>query len=533
VAQAQGQPKKKTGEIEDAEIIIEKNREITLPEAERNFEKITTPARKPEQNVQKYDYNDRAVKLTDLNPKFRILQMPQEPAKELTGGLLKAGIASYVGNYLEGYYNSTQNKDFSYGAHVKHLSFGRGPVDKSNSSTSENFLGVHGKYFGGGLTAGGALEYSREKYNFYGYKPGTDVSKDDIKQVFNTIAFKTNFTSNNVSSPLDYKLDVNLFNLTDRFNAKEFEFATNLRSKYSVSDAITAIVDADVSVTRLTDDGSIGRNLFRFHPAVKFGVDLLSINAGVNMVYQNDTSGLHKLNMFPAVTAQFNFLDNFSLFGGLEGDIQRVTLRQLVNENPYLAPEVSVFNTNKARDIYAGLKGKLGGDLTFATRLGYAGYKNMYFYVNSETDTSKFALEYEEGFTNVLNFSGELSYNASEKLRLGVKADYYSYKLKNLDAAWHKPTFTASFLGRYNFIENLFFNTEIYYLGGITAKKPFSDQKVQLDPIFDLNLKAEYLFLDKFSAFLSLNNIVSNKYQRFLNYPNRGFTVMLGATYSF
>src|SRR5690349_10232234 len=70
------------GEIEDSEIIIEKNREIELPEANRNFEKITAPVRQPDPVLQQYQYIERTAKLPDLNPRFRVLQMPQEPLKK-------------------------------------------------------------------------------------------------------------------------------------------------------------------------------------------------------------------------------------------------------------------------------------------------------------------------------------------------------------------------------------------------------------------------------------------------------------------
>jgi outer membrane receptor protein involved in Fe transport len=49
----------------------------------------------------------------------------------------------------------------------------------------------------------------------------------------------------------------------------------------------------------------------------------------------------------------------------------------------------------------------------------------------------------------------------------------------------------------------------------------------------DVNVKAEYAVFDRLSAFLALNNLLNQKYQRFLYYPSRGLTVMLGATYSF
>jgi hypothetical protein len=522
------------GEIEDAEIIIEKNREIALPEANRNFEKITAPVRQPDPVLQQYQFIERNAKLPDLNPRFRVLQMPTEPLKKLNGNYVKGGLGNYANTYLEGFFNSTRNSDYSYGLRFKHLAWARGPVDKGNSGSSENMIGVHGRYFLDALTAGASLEYSRDRYNFYGYTPGKEVDKSDIKQVFNTISLKTNFTSNNTKSPLDYRLDVGVINLSDAYDAREFEFGTQLKGNYAINENLKAQLNTDLFITSRKDSTSQSRNLFRLKPLVQYKMDVITFSAGLNAVFENDTAKTDdNLHIYPVLQVEYLFMDKFTFFGGFEGDIQRTTLRQFVNENPWLAPNVALLHTNKARDIYGGVKGDIGSGLSFATRLAFTGYKNLYFFVNGNPDSTKFNTVYENDFTNVLNFTGELGYTYSEKLRLGLKAEFYNYSLKNLEEAWHRPSFTTTVLGSYNFNNKLFFNTEIYYLGGITAKNFASNKKVDLDPIIDLNIKGEYLFFDKFSAFLSFNNLLSSKYQRYLYYPSRGLNILAGLTYTF
>ncbi|QHT66705.1 hypothetical protein GXP67_08555 [Rhodocytophaga rosea] len=523
-----------SGEIEDAEIIIEKNREIALPEANRNFEKITAPVRQPDPVLQQYQFIERNAKLPDLNPRFRVLQMPTEPLKKLNGNYVKGGLGNYANTYLEGFFNSTRNSDYSYGLRFKHLAWGRGPVDKGNSGSSENMIGVHGRYFLDALTAGASLEYSRERYNFYGYTPGKEVDKSDIKQVFNTIALKTNFTSNNTKSPLDYRLDVGVINLSDAYKAREFEFGTQLKGSYTINENLKAQLNTDIFLTTRKDTASQSRNFVRLRPGIQYKMDVITLSAALNTVFENDTAKTDdNLHIYPVLQVEYLFMDKFTFFGGFEGDMQRTTLRQFVNENPWLASNVALLHTNKARDFYGGVKGDIGGGLSFATRIAFTGYKNLYFFVNGNPDSTKFNTVYENDFTNVLNFTGELGYTYNEKLRLGLKTGFYNYSLKNLEEAWHRPTFTATVLGSYNFNNKLFFNTEIYYLGGITAKNFASNKKVDLDPILDLNIKGEYLFFDKFSAFLSFNNLLSSKYQRYLYYPSRGLNILAGLTYTF
>jgi hypothetical protein len=445
------------GEIEDAEIVIEKKRALELPEANRNFEKITAPVRQPDPVLQDYQYIERSVRLPDLNPKFRVLQMPQDPPKKLTGNYIKGGLGNYLTTYLDGYFNSTRNSDYSYGLRVKHLASVFGPVDRENSGNSENMIGVHGRYFTEALTAGAALEYTRERYNYYGYNQNKEVERNDIKQVYNTIAVKTNFVNSNTKSPLDYRLDVNLFNLSDAYNAKEFEVGGQFKGSYKVADNISALLNTDLFFTRRADSATINRNFFRVKPAVQYKSDAITVTAGLNLIYENDTAtDLSDVHIYPALHGEYVLFETFTLFAGFEGDMQRTTLRQFVKENPFLGSNIPLFHTNKARDIYAGIKGDLGGGLSFATKVGFTGYKNLYFFVNGNPDTSRFTIQYERDFTNVLNFNGELSYNYAEKFRLALKADYAYYNRQSDQEAWHRPALTTTLLGTYNFNNNCF-----------------------------------------------------------------------------
>ncbi len=531
-AQQPTKPGTKKGQIESEEIVIEKNRAITLPEAERNFEKVTITNKKPDASMQPYQFTDRNLKLADLNPRFRILQMTQEPVKDVTGNYLKLGLGNYNNLYLDAFLGAKRSEQFSWNLRAKNQTFGTGPVYKANSGTQENFLAGNVKLFTSALTASAGLEYNRERYYFYGTQEKRD--RDDIKQVFNTFAFKTSFVNNNTDSPLDYKLNLNVSNLSDAFKASEFEFGINLDAKYKISDAIRVLIPSDMYFTRLQDNGSISRNLFRTKPQLQFAIDKFTVTAGLNVVTQNDTApSLTKVNLYPVAEAQVTVGEAFTVFAGISGDMQRNYLRQIVNENPYVNSQLRIQNTSKASEIYGGIKRQLGGALSFDVRASMARYKNMFFYVNSAVDSSRFDLIYNPDFTNVFNLSAEVSYDAGKRFRIAGKADFYKYTVKNIGEAWHKPTFTATVLGRFAATDNLFFNTEIYYLGGIQAKNFATSRVVSLDPIADINLKGEYVFLEKFSASLSLNNLLSSQYQRFLYYPNRGITAVLGLTYSF
>ncbi len=534
---SQPKPPKK-GQIDTEEIVIEKSRAITLAEAERNFEKITTLPKKAEATTQAYEFTDYTVKLPDLNSRFRVLQMPTETPKELTGNYVKLALGNWRSAYIDAFVGAKRKETFSWNAHAKILTFGSGPVHKINSATREALISGNMKYIAPALTAAVGLELKNELYHFYGTQQKQD--RKDIRQSFNTVAFKTSFTNNVADSPLDYKLNFSIHNISDAYKADEFELGVSLDGRYKISESLTLLTPTDGYFAQQKDNGSIGRNMFRIKPQVRFTLDKFLITAGLNIVTQNDTTtALKKINLYPAIEAQMGLGELFTLFGGFTGDMQRNNFRQMVHENPFVNNELQVFNTDKAAELYGGIKRQLGGVLSFNARTSFGRYKNMGFFVNSVRDSSRFDIQYNTSNTTLLTVTTELGYDAGKNIRISGKADFYKYGGRDLDYAWHRPTFVATVLGKFAATEKLLFNTEIYYLGGIQARKTIRTpttltfEKVALDPVVDINLKAEYVFLEKFSGYLSLNNLLASQYQRYLYYPSRGFTIMIGGTYSF
>jgi outer membrane receptor protein involved in Fe transport len=55
----------------------------------------------------------------------------------------------------------------------------------------------------------------------------------------------------------------------------------------------------------------------------------------------------------------------------------------------------------------------------------------------------------------------------------------------------------------------------------------------KLPVIADINIGADYRISKDFSAFIDLNNLTNQTYQRWFNYPTYGFNVIAGVTFIF
>ena len=107
-----------------------------------------------------------------------------------------------------------------------------------------------------------------------------------------------------------------------------------------------------------------------------------------------------------------------------------------------------------------------------------------------------------------------------------------SYSMAKQARPWHLPTTELTVRANYLAKEKVLLKLGFFYLDGIYA---FDSglREVQLDPIVDLSLGIDYLVSERFSVFGDFNNLLGKNYQRYLNYPVKGFNFIAGASYSF
>ncbi len=546
VAWAQTTPTR--GKIEDAEIEIVKERVNELPTATRNFEKvkIEAPAKTPA--PLSYTYPDFRLPADKLNPAVRVLTIRQEELPELTGNYLKAGIGNYGTAYGRAYLHNTRSERGSYGLDFKHLSSSRGPVDRDNSRQSQTSLGLSGETYNGPLVLGAKIDLGRERYNFYGYDRNVpDLPKSDsLKQVFKRAGLKVYARNRARDAAFQYETALGFNYWSDAFEASESNLYASLRSTYRLSETNRVRVDGDVSFISHTDSVTDRRPFVQVTPAFETTLNRLNLMVGATLGYTGDTiNNARQFNIYPAVRAAYTVTeDKLVAYAGLGGAIERVTLYDLTTENPWLAPNVRVADTRRGPTVYFGFNATPARALSVNARVTLSNDRNLYFYNNSRRDSTKFELVYDQKSTQLVNIHGEVLYNAAEKLRLGLKADYNGYNTKTLAEAFHRPAFQSTLFGSYNFYEKLLIGAELYtysssYGAGYAPRFPGSPDRTGLqlvrptDTVIDLNLRGDYRLMDNLSIFAQGNNLLGRDNARFLNYPVKGLNVLAGVTYQF
>lgn len=521
------------GELEDVEVEIVKERQINLPKANRNFEKIPPL---PSDNVRpsfRYDFRPFTFQAPQLNPAIRPLRIKQQEKEEVFGGYISGGYGNYASPYLEGFINSKRDRNKLVGAHGYFRASNKGPVDDENSGSGSSGLSVFGKTFNDVIALSGEVGFENQATHFYGYPPGTDVRPDDIRQTFNIFSLNADL-SNSKKTSFAYTLGAGFSYLADHYDARESEVDLSFRSSYAMKDRSVIGLQANYFlISRKDAQVEVRpRSLFTVNPRYEFYiVDELKMSAGIVAAFENDTLDNRDVHAYPDIRVSYPLSPSVDLVAALSGGIEKVSLHSLVEENLWLAPNVPIYHTNKLFDLQAALHTRIGNKVSVHGGFSLAALKNLYFFTSDASDQSRFVPVYDD-VTRRLNLFASLGFVQAELFKFLVRGDLFSYGT-DLPEAWHRPTYKLTGETSLNVNKKILLDVDLIAQGGMKAFDFTTDTVVELDPAFDLNVRTEYLISDRFSVFVELNNITSNNYPVFLNYPVRGFQVLGGLTWSF
>jgi hypothetical protein len=532
---AQDEQWERDGEIGDVEIEIIRERQIVLPRANRNFEKVPPRPSEPIKPEITYEFRNLNFSAPDYQSNPRPLRLKQEDISKIYGNYVSAGFGNFSSPYLNAWLNTKRDKNRFLGAQLYHRSFGKGPIDGKNSASNTTNLKVFGQTYTKAVTTNVFIDYESLGGYFYGYTPGVEVVRDTIRQNYNIVSLGGSL-SNTKPSDFNFNLGGSFSYLKDKYEASESDVALKFNSYYSISEKskITLTSDYDLIARKDSLVDAEPRHLFKVSPSFAFTpIDNLFISLGAAAVLDNDSIRSKSLHFYPNLKANYMLSQNVNAYASLLGDMEKVTLHTLSRENLWLNSNIGIFHTNKTIEFNAGLKGKLGRLVAFNLGVAAANLKDLYFFQNALADRSKFDVLYDAGNTKRLNLYGELGYNKNEVVRFNLRGDYYSYSTDKEPEAWHRPTYRLTSSASFNVYQKLLLNIGLVGQGGMKALNNETAQVVELDPGIDLNVKADYFLSKQVSIFLKFENILSNDYPVYLNYPVRGFQAMGGVSWSF
>jgi hypothetical protein len=492
-----------------------------------------------------YILTDRKLDLnSDIN-KLQAQQLVAQKEAELINNYVKGAFGSAGTTLAEAYVNIGRDEALQAGAFFKH--FGQsGTLNKQNSNQQQ--LSIFGRSIGDQVTLSGRLNYQRNGLYFYGLdKSDLTLNPNPEQQAFNFIEAEGELVNKFTEDPdaLSYAAKLNGYLWTDKFDAKESSIVLNGYLNKRISSfnlGLAAAVEFGSTKDALTD---VSNNLLRLNPYIRLQTSGVKITAGINFVQEFGTVSSSRI--FPAVTADFTLIpDYLQLFGEVKGDVNRNSMKQFTDENPFLNSNIAIRNSIEKLSISGGIKGTGGPGFGYKARFYHKRMEDMPLFVNNFTSFNKFDVIYDFGTMKLTGLEGEISVQVSDALKWTGKLNVEDYKPAAETQSWFKPQMRLSSDLMYAITKELTLNAAVALQGDSKAKvylaapaNPYlipdlaNEKVVTVKGFVDLGVGASYKINNKFSAFARANNLLNTKYSKYLHYEVIGMNIFGGVAYSF
>lgn len=396
-------------------------------------------------------------------------------------------------------------------------------------------LKAAGSFFIPGNEVYAGVDVKLHEHFLYGYDTSMyHYSKKDVRQQFQDLAFKIGVRNTKVGDfGISYNPNLEVSNFTNINKLTETSFKLTAPVEKQFGEVFTIKVEGLADVTTyntkgLTPNVKINNNVLSVAPSLIFSTPRLSINGGVVPTWDNG-----KFVWLPNVFAEAYIAENvFAFQAGWVGRIVKNTYRNLSAQNPYLAPFTAQLNT-KETEYYGGIKGTLGKHFNFNAKAGYVTYNNLPFFINdTATDNKSFVISNESKVKN-FRIHGDISFVSKEKFTVNAGVTFNGYTaMKDNARAWNTVPmeFTSSL--RWWAFKQVMLKADFYAFGGGHYLDKGNADKI-FKPGSDLSAGAEFKINKMFSAWIDVNNILNNKYERWHNYQVLGLNVMGGVRVNF
>ncbi len=520
--------------------------------------KINVSPRIPEEKLDKPNFNYDIVPKTIQTP---VSLEPIKPAKimgesvsKLYRNYAKIGLGNYWTPLFEFYANKLRSKKNAFGVYVKHLSSSGTIKDYAPPGNSITTVSAYGKKFMKNQTLSLEVDYKRTGVHFYGFRPDDfpelDLSKKDIKQSYNQFGFNTQLESNHTrGKKVNHQTSLDYYYLFDRYDATEhnikFDERLNKQFEFFEFSEIEKLgldlgLNYYINKDTLTNHNS---GLIRIDPYYNLVFDQYSFKVGVRIDIEMDSST--KVHVYPIIALEVKVVkDILRTYAGIYGEMNRNSLKSFSDENPFIISTIEKRFSNNKLSQFGGLRGRLTKYLDYNLSFVNSTIENMPFFVNDtisalgEGLNNQFTVVYDKvKYSRVI---AEFGFHYKNKFNAMLRGKYNSYFLDNEDKAWHKPALEISLSADYNMQDKILLKAELITRSKMYAKtyelnasNEMTVKAIEIDPMVDLNLGVEYRYSKVLSGFITLNNILGQRYYHWYNYPSYRFNMMLGITYSF
>jgi hypothetical protein len=445
---------------------------------------------------------------------------------------LKVGYGNFSTPYVSAGFSFGDGKKMLFNLYANYIS-SKGKI--VNQDYAQIQIKANGSFFTPKNEVYVGAQVSQNSNYLYGYNHSIyNFKRDSIRHQFNDIALTAGIRNTTRGEyGISYNPNITVINFTNKDRATESSIIANAPVTKTFGEAFMLKVEGKADITSystksFTNNIKINNNVFQIAPSLILSSPRFSINGGIIPTWNNGT-----FVWLPNVYAEAQLKEKiFLVQAGWIGRVTKNTYRNLTAQNPFLTT-IAAQNNTKEIEYYGGIKATVGKHFSFNLKGGIVSYKDLPFFINdTATDIKAFKISNEKSVQS-LRIHGDVNFINQDKFTLTAGLTFNGYTLMQTNArAWHTiPTEITSSLRWWAF-KQVLFKADLYSFSGSNYLTK-GNIAVPLKGGTDISAGVEFRVNKMFSAWLDVNNIANQKYERWHNYEVLGLNVLGGIRVNF
>ena len=506
----------------------------------------------PKITDRKFDIELERLKAAPYSDKNESLVKPTE-------NFLMAGLGTRISPLFLYRHDSQLTKDVNLGVGINHFSSWLNMDDRNNTGFMNNLFDVRVGAKLSNYQLNGKAFFKNDLYHYYGYQlsnssiPADRVEEFCPKQVYNTLGLNAALNSTDTHlQALQHALGLDYHYTFSKLDSREHFIGFNGKLAYADSwwgdrnypqqVGVDLGFQYDYFSTPIFESTTqdYDRMLLKINPYLEMKDDFYKLHLGVRFDYTSADSV--KVCFRPDLQGSLYVFDRkLEFYAGLGGGKQLLTFAEIIEENPFVGTNLSLFYRNVKFSFDAGLRTTVAEKVDLHAGVRYRKVDNDYFFVMDENAPAsiynvfnQYRLLYDNSET--VSVTADARCKILDNLDAELNLTYNNCKPENEEFAWYRPSFESSLKAIYVYDETLSVNAALQFEAGRHAKvyKGYGQyEEEKLKDIFDLSLGADYKLSDQLYVFAKIDNIAHCRYQMFYDYPVTGIQLFAGVKMKF
>jgi hypothetical protein len=541
-----------TQEIESAEFIVEKDKDLKLPKRQRLFERVKSSPTSASFDSLTFDLKEIPFEVRSYHPNLKVAQLEDPTKEEYYDHLINIGYGSYNTPGLLYEYSTHRLTSSNYGMNIELKEHQKGPVQTSYSSesTSEVQLWHRANLSKGTLSS--SLDYGYDKFYNYGMLDElsalssiSDTADHYLRRQHRFNLFFDYLINTRGENPIHIMPEWHYtgqqgLGKTDNVSSyyssgEENDFILNFNLEALKKRSWVFDFDLFMALTQFTNQRTENnqRKWAYGIPKIDLTFSDWSVSAGFKIGFYDDDAEGGSGFLLPDLAASYTFGNHISVYGEVKGDVKRNDFKSVVSLNRHVSDSIFLKTSIEKIGLKLGVSGGLLPRMTYDVNLSIKTIGDQLYFTNNKSNPAYFDVVYDIGNSSRFDVESFLNFDATNQLSWFALMKYNEIKTNTIQTPWHTPSTSFQMGANVKLMKDrLIFSPYLINLSNIKALS-IDEEIIVLPNVIDFGMDIDMVFNEKIGAFLKMRNLLGKENQIYNHYSSREFDIYGGISVRF